>query len=150
MIKVSPRDPPWIDRNLKSMLNREQRLYRNYKKHGHKPDDKIRVDVFREECNKAISKAKENYLGNLGNELADPSTCRKYYWKIVNKVMNRCKAPKIPPLLNGDGFLFNAKEKAQAFIKYFSEQCKPLANDSTLPDFDYITDKMLDNIHTIQ
>ena len=60
--------------------------------------------------------------------------------------MNRCKAPKIPPLLNDDGFLFNAKEKTQDIFKYFSEQCKSLANDSILPDFDYITDKRLNTI----
>ena len=69
IIKVSPRDPLWIDKNLKSMLNRQQRLYRNYKKHGHKPEDKIRVEVFREECNKAIRNAKESYLGKLRQQI---------------------------------------------------------------------------------
>ena len=146
IIKVSQRDPPWIDKNLKRKLNRQQRLYRNYKKHGHKPGDKIRVDAFRDECNEAIRKAKEGYFEKLGNKLADPSTCQKSYWKIVNKVMNRCKAPKIPPLLGNDGFLFNAKEKAEEFIKYFSKQCKPLVNDSSLPDFNYLTDERLDDI----
>ena len=45
-----------------------------------------------------------------------------------------------------DGFLFHAKEKAEEFIKYFSEQSKLLANDSTLPDFNFLTDKRLDNV----
>ena len=99
VIRVVPRDPPWIDKNLKKLLNRQKRLFRNYKRHGLRPDDKVRVDTFREECNLAIQNAKENYLKKLGNELADPNTCQKSYWKIINRVMNRCKAPKIPPLL---------------------------------------------------
>ena len=29
----------------------------------------------------------------------DPSTSQKAYWKIINRVMNKCRAPKIPPLV---------------------------------------------------
>ena len=61
--------------------------------------------------------------------------------------MNRCKAPKIPPLLNNNGFLFDAKQKANEFNKYFSSQCKPLANGSTLPSLNYLTDKRFNHIH---
>ena len=60
----------------------------------------------------AISKAKETYLANIGNQLADPNTSQKTYWKILNKVMNKCKAPKIPPLLVNNRFIVNCKEKA--------------------------------------
>ena len=121
-------------------------MYRNYKRHGHKPADKIRVDAFREECIEAIQKAKTDYLGKLGNKLADPSTCRKSYWKIVNRVMNRCKAPKISLVLNSNGFIFDAKEKANEFNEYFSSQCKPLANDSTLPCLHHLTNGRLNHI----
>ena len=30
IIKVVPKDPPWINRDLKTMLNRQPRLYQNY------------------------------------------------------------------------------------------------------------------------
>ena len=146
MSNFIPREPPWIDKTLKNMLNRQQRLYRNYKKHGFKPEDKSRVDVFRSECNMAIKKAKADYLKNLGNKLADPKTRQKCYWKIINRVMNRCRAPKIPPLLVNNTFVLNAKEKAHNFIKHFSNQCKPLINDSKLPDLTYHTEHRLNNI----
>ena len=42
-----PRDPPWITKQLKTMLNRKNRFYKNYKKHGYRIDDKIRLDTFR-------------------------------------------------------------------------------------------------------
>ena len=52
------RDPPWIDKHLKTMLNKKNRLYKNFKKHGYKADDKIRLDPFREECKKAVENKK--------------------------------------------------------------------------------------------
>ena len=48
--RIAPRDPPWITKKLKSMLNRKNRLYRGYKRHGYKEEDKVRLDVFRIEC----------------------------------------------------------------------------------------------------
>ena len=94
-----PRDPPWITKHLKSMLNRKNRLYKNYKKHGYKDDDKIRLDLFRIECQEGIKAAKSLYLSNLGKKANDPYTSQKSYWKIINRVMNKCRAPKIPPIL---------------------------------------------------
>ena len=36
-----PRNPPWITKPLKNMLNRKNRLYKSYKKHGYKKKTKI-------------------------------------------------------------------------------------------------------------
>ena len=110
IIKVVPRDPPWINGDLKCILNRQQRLYKNYKKHGFKPEDKIRVDAFRNECNLAIQNAKIDYLTKMANELADPTTSQRSYWKIINRVMNKCRAPKIPPILVNNKFIVNCQE----------------------------------------
>ena len=54
IIHVVPSDPPWIDKSLKNMLNKQNRMYKNYKKHGFKPSDKILVDTFREYCEISI------------------------------------------------------------------------------------------------
>ena len=82
--------------------------------------------------NPEIQKSKTKYLENLGDKLANQDTCQKTYWKIINRVMNKYKSPKIPPLLINNIFVLNAKEKANEFIKYFSAQCTPLVNDSSL------------------
>ena len=44
---IIPRDSPWITKQLKTMLNRKNRLFRNYKRHGYKEDDRLRLDAFR-------------------------------------------------------------------------------------------------------
>ena len=35
-----PRNPPWINKPLKTMLNRKNRLFNNYKRHGYNAQDK--------------------------------------------------------------------------------------------------------------
>ena len=58
MIRINPKEPPWINENLKTFLNRQQRLYWYYERHGFKPENKIRVDSFREECLAEIQKSR--------------------------------------------------------------------------------------------
>ena len=128
------------------MLKRKNRLFKNYKKHGYKEEDKLRLDSFRIECQEAVEKAKSNYLEMLGNNLNHPNTSPKSYWKIINRVMNKCRAPKIPPILVNNEFISNCKEKAKLFNEFFTNQCKLINNNSTLPQFAYLTDQRIDQI----
>ena len=72
-----PCDPPWITQPLKTMLNRKNRLYKSYKRHGYKNENKLRLDTFRIECQQAVATAKSSYLINLGNKVNDPNTFSK-------------------------------------------------------------------------
>ena len=74
--RFTPRDPPWIDKTLKSKLNKKNRLFKNYKRHGYRSEDKVRIEAFRIECTAAIEKAKSDYLNNLGKKLNDTNTPR--------------------------------------------------------------------------
>ena len=60
IVKIDPKDPPWITHNSKNMIKRQNRMYKNYKRHGYLNDDKVRVDKFREDCNLAVQTAKVN------------------------------------------------------------------------------------------
>ena len=60
--------------------------------------------------------------------------------------MNKCRAPKIPPILNGGVFILSCREKAKLFNDYFSNQCKLIINDSSLPAFTFLTDKTIDSV----
>ena len=141
-----PRDPPWITKPLKTMLNRKNRLFKNYKRHRYKEQDKIRLDVFRIECQEAIATAKLSYLTSMGNKVNDPGTSQKTYWKIINRVMNKCRAPKIPPLLINNRFILDCKEKAKLFNDFFAQQCNPIINNSVLPNFLFLTNNRIGQI----
>ena len=141
-----PRDPPWITKPIKTLLNRKNRFFKNYKKHGYKREDRDMLDTFRMECQQAVQSAKLTYLQNLGNKANDPRTSQKSYWKIINRVMNKCRAPKIPPIFVNNMFILNCCEKAKSFNDWFSEQCTPIINNSVLPPFHLLTDKKIDHI----
>ena len=141
-----PRDPPWITKPIKTMLNRKNRLFKNYKKHRYKDEDRLRLDAFRAECQKVVETAKLTYLNNLGKKVNEPGTSQKAYWKIINRVMNKCRAPKIPPLLVNNMFILNCNEKAKLFNDFFSKQCMPIITSSVLPPLNYLTDNRIDHI----
>ncbi len=144
--KFIPRDPPWITKTLKTKLKQKNRLYKNYKKHGFKQEDKNRLDKFRNECMIHIQLAKDNYLKSIGCKLADKDITQKSYWKIITNFMNKSRAPKIPPLKVDDKFVMDCKEKSILFNDFFSKQCKLNVNDSTLPPFNPLTNNFLSNI----
>ena len=110
------------------------------------PKTKLELMLSVTSANSLLKKLNLIFLKRLGNRLADPSTSQKSYWKIFNKVLNKCKSPKIPPLLVDNKYLINAKLKADEFIKFFSNQCKPLQNTSALPPLSYLTNVRLDSI----
>ena len=42
--RIIPRDPPWIIKPLKTMRNRKNRFFKNYKRHSYKLEDKVRLN----------------------------------------------------------------------------------------------------------
>ena len=88
----------------------------------------------------------ESTLTNLGNKVNDSNTPQKSYWKIINRVMNKCRAPKIPPLLINNVFILNCREKAKIFNDFFSNQCRLIINNGVLPNFNFLTDKRFDQV----
>ena len=76
----------------------------------------------------------------------DPSTSQKAYWKLINRVMNKCRSPKIPLLLVNNMFVLNCSEKAKIFNDFFSKQNMPIITSSVLPPLNSLTDKQIDHI----
>ena len=93
-----------------------------------------------------MESAKFSYLTNLGNKVNDHTTANKTYWKIINRVMNKCRAPKIPPLLVNNLFILLGRVKAKYFNDFFSKQCMPIINNSILPALSFLTNKRFDFI----
>ena len=145
--RINPRDPPWLTKPLRQKNRKQKRLYRNFKRHGYKIEDQIRVNTFSEECRCAIAVAKNIFINKSGSTLADPNTSKKAYWKIVNKLMNKCRSPKIPPILVNNKFIINCKDKATLFAEFFSQQCKPVTNDNILPICNFVTESRFDTLN---
>ena len=121
-------------------------MYRKYKNNGFKSDDRASLDAHRIICSQAVLNAKEKYLKEQGEKLANPNTAQKTYWKILNTFLNKCKIPRIPPLCVDNKFITDCKDKAKQFNLFFASQCTPFTTDSVLPDFTPLTDKSLHSI----
>ena len=141
--KVCPQEPNWLNRNIKNLLRKQNKIYKKFKRNGYKIEDKLILDRMKTQSSEAIKNAKDDYMKSLGAKLADSTTGQKTYWKILNKLLNKCKVPRIPPLFVQGKFITNCKEKASIFNSLFTSQCTPLANESVLPLFDYVTNSRL-------
>ena len=62
IITTNLKDPSWITRDLKNMTRRQNRMCKNFKRHGGKEADITSVKTFRLTCFDAINTAKVNYL----------------------------------------------------------------------------------------
>ena len=61
--------------------------------------------------------------------------------------MNKCRSPKIPPILVNNKFIINCKDKATLFAEFFSQQCKPVTNNSILSIFNFVTESRFDTLN---
>ena len=94
-----------------------------------------------------IRSSNEKLYHKLSTELANPSTSSKTYWSIIKSFVNGKKVPIIPPLFVHDKSVTNFLEKANLFNEFFSKQCQPLQNNSTLPKSNtYHTENRLNDI----
>ena len=80
-----------------------------------------------------VEDAKRNYFLRAGKALANPETCSKTYWSLINTVLNKAKVPLIPPILENGIFITDFTEKAQLFNDYFILQCTTISTDSEIP-----------------
>ena len=121
-------------------------MYKNFRRPGYMEADRTNVEQFRQTCFDAINIAKVKYLKKQGQILTDRNTSQKAYWKILNRATNRCKVPKVSPLLIDNIFDIDCGEKATKINEYFPQQYKPNVNDSVLPHLEVLSETRIRTI----
>ena len=58
----------------------------------------------------------------------------KKYWTLSKSFYNGKKVLLISPILKGNKYVSDFKEKTNYFNEFFSLQCSPVVNSSVLPD----------------
>ena len=82
----------------------------------------------------AISFSKAKYHERLAIKLNDPITAPKTYWAILKTFVIGSKIQLIPHLLVNNEFVTDFLDKASLFNDIFRKQCRPITNDSSLPN----------------
>ena len=86
------------------------------------------------ELSNAISFSKVKYHERLAIKLNDPKTAPKTCWSISKIFVNVSEFPLISPILVNNEFVTDFSVKANLFNDFFTEQCRPITNDSSLPN----------------
>ena len=86
------------------------------------------------ELSNAISFSKVKYHERLAIKLNDPKTAPKTCWSISKIFVNVSEFPLISPILVNNEFVTDFSVKANLFNDFFTEQCRPITKDSSLPN----------------
>ena len=146
-IRINDKDPPWLTSELKTAIKRKHRLYRRFIRRGRKQEDWNLVRNIQLESTRKIIEAKDKYYLKLGKKLSDPNIGVKYYWNILNKLIDKKKFTNIPPILENGLFATNLEAKANLFNDYFVGQCSAIATGSTIPAFRPRCPTLLQGVH---
>ena len=96
---INPKDPPWINKNLKNCYTKYRRKYKKFAKRNFPQSEKNEIDNLKEEFTNLVHFEKEKYLKRLGDQVSDPQAGQKSYWSALKKLMNSKITSVIPSIL---------------------------------------------------
>ena len=132
-ITFDDRDPPWINSQVKHLINEKNAMYKNYLKNNKSNQSFETFQSFQSQLSSLIASLKNKYYSKVAKRLLDPSTSPKTYWSILKTFLNNKKIPVIPPIFHDNKYITDFKQKAEIFNSHFSKQCLPLINNSKIP-----------------
>ena len=132
-VTVRPREAPWITQSIKNFIRRKNRAYKTFIRNGQPEEKRENIETMISQGSTLIEDAKQRYFTKIGRTLSNPTTGRKSYWALINKILNKAKVPVTPPLLENDIFVLDFTDKAQIFNDYFMLQCTTLDTGSEIP-----------------
>ena len=130
-VLCNDKDPPWFNDEIRKMVIMKNEIFEQYIANGKSQTDYEWLQLISNTLTETIRSSKEKFYCKLSTKLANPSTSSKAYRSILKTFINGKKIPIIPSLLN----------------KFFSKQCQPLQNNSTLPKSNtYHTENRLNDV----
>ena len=91
------RDPPWINNNIKKIINDKNRAHASYRLNENNSSTFQHFQFLQSRLNSIIEKSKLKYYARLSRKLSDPATSPKSYWSILKIFLNNKKIPCISP-----------------------------------------------------
>ena len=143
MVIVKPQEPKWITSEIKRLIRKRKRLYRQAKR-SNSPNIWNKFRNVRNEIISIIKQAKQQQLRDVANLLLDNDN-KKSWWSLIKNLMKRSTNNSIPPLHIGSEIVYNDSDKANAFNDFFVGQTNLNVSNSIDPPPPYY-----DIIHTLQ
>ena len=149
VIKIRPKDKPWITHEVLTSIRRRNRAYKKFKR-TQSVNDQIIWKHLAREANYYMHKAKLAHTDKIKQLLMDTKVGEKKYWKIAKEVYGNKKQIGIPALIVDNKQVTTSSDKATCFSKYFAEQqtLPPLPFNHQLPPLIFMTDSRMDSVET--
>jgi hypothetical protein len=119
IIKVRPKDKPWITNLVKMHIRKRNRLFKRFKRTKLKEHEDSWKAAGRE-ANFHMHQAKLEHVAKIKALLSDLTVGEKQYWKIAKQVYGSKKIIGIPALTDGTKSITTSCEKAECFNTYFA------------------------------
>ena len=110
---IDDRDPPWINKTVKTLIEKKSKAYQLYKQ------NKQNIALFEKfqslliQLNDLIEHRKQSYYSRLVDKLRDKKTSPKAYWPLLKTFLNNKKIPCIPPLFHDNDFVTDFQKKSR-------------------------------------
>ena len=127
------RDPPWINNNIKQLIQEKNDTYRIYILSDKNRQIFQKVKYLQTQLKNLIEHSQEKYYLRISKKLINPMTSLKSYWSILKTLSNNKKIPCIPLLLQDNKYVTDFKKKAELFNLFFAKQCSIIDNFRALP-----------------
>ena len=132
-VTCDDRDPPWINNNIKQLIQEKNDTYRIYILNDKNPQIFQKVKYLQTQLKNLIEHSQEKYYLRISKKLMNPMTSLKTYWSILKTLLNNKKIPCIPPLLQDNKYVTDFKKKAELFNLFFAKQCSKIDDSGELP-----------------
>ena len=131
-VTCDDRDPPWINKNTKQIIQEINSTYRSYILNEKNPQIFHKVNYLQKQLKKFIEHSQEKYYIHISKKLTDTMTSLKTYWSLLKILLNNKKITCIPPLLQDNIYVTGFKKKAEIFNLLFAKRCSKIDNSSEL------------------
>ena len=118
-ITFDDRDPPWINSQVKHLINEKNAMYKNYLKNNKSNQSFETFQSFQSQLSSLIASLKNKYYSKVAKRLLDSSTSPKTYWSILKTFLNNKKIPVIPPIVHDKKYITDFKQKLKSLILTF-------------------------------
>ena len=122
VITIRPTDPPWITSQIKRLIRKRKRAYRNAKR-TQNPSDWYKFKQCRNKVISAIRESKQALNDHLAEKLKFSNLSSKQWWSILKSFISSKSNSSIPPL-EKDGIVYaDDTEKANILISLETKLC---------------------------
>ena len=149
VITICPNDKPWMSGTILRAMRKRNRLLKKFSNFK----TSLNWQKCREQRNLVVNlvrNAKKDHNKKINSLLSNPSTSVKKWWNIIKSYYGIKAGISVPPLQEGDRYIFDPKEKADVFNYYFVSQTYLPANRVQLPTLAQQTNSGLSNISVIE